>query len=83
VDAGVLGLPEAARGGQHVVLRALPARDGKAGDASGERHRPDPPPGELVEVVGRDRVLRSILGVVHCAEKADQNQQRYEEELPQ
>ena len=57
MDAAVLCFPQSARGGQDVIGLALAAGNRKLGDAAGERDRPDPAPGKLVEVLGRQRRL--------------------------
>ena len=86
VNAAVDGLPDAAGGHQHVVGLALAAGHRVAADASGEGHRPDPAPGELVEVVGGDDalgLLLRVLGVAERPEHADgQGQGTEEQELP-
>ena len=54
VRARVLGLPDPAAGGQDVVGRGLPGGHGEFGDPAREVDGPDPAPGQLVEIVGRD-----------------------------
>ncbi len=76
VDAAVDGLPDAAARHEHVVGLALAAGHGVAADASGEGHRPHPAPGELVEVVGRERGLGLLLRVLRIAERPE-NADRY------
>ena len=56
MDAGVLGLPQPARGRQDKVRLALAARHGEFGDAAREGERADEAPRELIEIVRRHRV---------------------------
>ena len=54
-DSRVLGFPEAAAGRENVVGDGLAAGHGEFGDPAREIDRTDPAPGELVEVIGRER----------------------------